>query len=201
MRRIYVYLSILAMVSCNAQEKKFQSQLIKCINNNFSQKYSDFNHPFEQIENEQIGIIDTIKKFEEYLINHQILKAKTREGYIKLISGLKKNSINIDFSNMQRQNYFLDFSNRNLPIVLIMYDICPQKVIEDTKAKELGKVITIYDDIFSTGTIKINTIEELAATIDFNKEVLRLSLSNLIYSYLIEKNSSQKTRTKNPPKF
>jgi len=176
-------LVLLFISSCKTKDSIY-NDLHHCINTHYNEIKEDIGFiNIEKIKGRDIDIFDTIKKFENTLIELSLLKDKTKKGYINLLNS------NIFF---EKRNSFLDTITKKMPFYVdfcwpqgctnIMYSSCPLSVIIDKKSYKLfGKTKIAFDSFTMDKYPKKKSLTTLIELTDFDNDTSRLLLCNLIF--------------------
>jgi len=181
------------VLSCRSQNSvsDYTVALKDCVNRtageriNWLSKFSD-----EKPEGTvKLDFYDSIADFENGLIKYGLLIDKERQSYSGLISRLREGLIPKE-AYLKLKNTFPTFVEINSLIgPSAMYENCPLNVLQtDVLNKEkLASFKLIYDKINYVGHPSVDIVNEVFNITDFQNDIERLSLCNLIYFNLLVK--------------
>ena len=135
-------------------------------------------------ENENFSVFDTIKEFENYLIDSGLLKDVTKKSYDTLIKK-ELSAKEIDHIKIYVKNNLKSFFeiNDDGASFITLYNNCPSTIVRMSKemSDEFYPIKKIYDKVIAEMYPEVCILKELSDKTDFNNEVSRLMLCNLIY--------------------
>lgn len=130
-----------------------------------------------------VSVFDSIKKFENYLVNGKLLSGINKKDYQSLISRIDENKfLKKEFIEFNSDNYFIE---NNLMTSLFFEVLFYDCVMSSFKAQ------LHYDFILRTkDKVQLNSypnreiLTELIDKVDFKSETQRLIITYLVYSNL-----------------
>ncbi|MEN8188159.1 MAG: hypothetical protein ABFR05_13615 [Bacteroidota bacterium] len=156
-------------------------ELKNCINEQINNISYIINY---EIENE-IDVFDSIQKLENYLINEKILKDRNLESYQKLN---QRKTENLDINKIFKDFPFLFALNYESDYLFGNYNACFYNVSKTKMkwAKQLWPEKKVYDKIIAEGPVNYNIVNQLSETINFDNNVSRFMLCNLVYNKWVQ---------------
>ena len=178
-----LFISIL-LLSCESNKYESELEYQHCINTKTLER--GIFYPSSTSESEiakSVNVFDSIKKFENYLENGQLLSGIKKKDYLSLISKIEEDEfLKNEFYEFNSDNYFIE---NNLMTVLFFEELFYDCVMSSFKNQ------IHYDFILRTkDNVQLNSYpnkEILSAFInevDFQSETQRLIITYLVYSNL-----------------
>lgn len=161
------------LLLCNLSYGQYD-ELKKCIND----KYEIYN------KSKNLNLFDSIKKFEIFLIESELLKNKSKKSYCDLI---KKefpfdNLESIIMKVRKRDSFFYNLNDYSYNMIM-MYNACPYEIARVSKemSNKFYPVIKVYNKVIANSYPTSDILRELSNKTNYDNEVSRLMLCNLVY--------------------
>lgn len=150
------------------------NELKNCIN----EKYEIYN------KSKNLNLFDSIKNYEVFLIESKLLKNKNKKSYCDLIKKeFSFNDLESIFKQVKkRQPFYYNFNDYSYNMIM-MYNACPYEVARVSKemSNKFYPVIKVYNKIIANSYPTSDILQELSGKTNYDNEVSRLMLCNLIY--------------------
>ena len=174
----------LFFISCESNKYESESEYQNCINTKTFEIGIIYPLNTSELEIEKsVSVFDSIKKFENYLVNGKLLSGINKKDYQSLISRIDENKfLKKEFIEFNSDNYFIE---NNLMTSLFFEVLFYDCVMSSFKAQ------LHYDFILRTkDKVQLNSypnreiLTELIDKVDFKSETQRLIITYLVYSNL-----------------
>ena len=174
----------LFFISCESNKYESESEFQNCINTKTFEIGIIYPLNTSELEIEKsVSVFDSIKKFENYLVNGKLLSGINKKDYQSLISRIDENKfLKKEFIEFNSDNYFIE---NNLMTSLFFEVLFYDCVMSSFKAQ------LHYDFILRTkDKVQLNSypnreiLTELIDKVDFKSETQRLIITYLVYSNL-----------------
>jgi len=174
----------LFFISCESNKYESESEYQNCINTKTFEIGIIYPLNTSELEIEKsVSVFDSIKKFENYLVNGKLLSGINKKDYQSLISRIDENKfLKKELIEFNSDNYFIE---NNLMTSLFFEVLFYDCVMSSFKAQ------LHYDFILRTkDKVQLNSypnreiLTELIDKVDFKSETQRLIITYLVYSNL-----------------
>jgi len=135
-------------------------------------------------------VFDSIKKFENYLVNGELLSGINKKDYLSLISRIDENKfLKKEFIEFNSDNYFIE---NNLMTSLFFEELFYDCVMSSFKNQiHYDCILRAKDKVQLNSYPNREILTELIDKVDFQSETQRLIITYLVYANLYWKNEME----------
>ncbi len=174
----------LLILSCQRNKYESESEYQNCINTKTFDR--GIIYPLNTSESQiakSVSVFDSIKKFENYLVNGKLLYGINKKDYLSLISRIDENKIlKKEFIEFNSDNYFIE---NNLMTSLFFEELFYDCVMSSFKNQiHYDFILRTKDNVQLNSYPNREILTELIDKVDFQSETQRLIITYLVYSNL-----------------
>jgi len=181
----------LFFLSCESNKYKSESEYQNCINTKTFERgiFYPINTTESEIE-KSVSVFDSIKKFENYLVNGELLSGINKKDYLSLISRIDENKfLKKEFIEFNSDNYFIE---NNLMTSLFFEELFYDCVMSSFKNQiHYDCILRAKDKVQLNSYPNREILTELIDKVDFQSETQRLIITYLVYANLYWKNEME----------